>query len=362
MLKYIFTILFTSTLLFGQITITHSDHIANMSIGSEFIFHDDTLATSVDIGQPGGGNNWDFSNFTAHFTFTSTSVDPASTPYINDYANANYAFYSQNTLAGVTSESWVYMEVQSAQSLLLGVQTESATQVGNLSSTIKYTPPEIDMVFPATMNTTWNYNGEQTISTEVGGFPFETTSTIKEVNLIDAYGTMKMPDGTVVEALRLRTDESMDTDPGFGLPISHTRTISYSFISKTGEGFYVTAEDTNAANSGVIAINGASWQDGDLSSGVERIDPIASDFHLKQNYPNPFNPSTTIEYSIPEGSFVTLKVYNVIGKEVATLVNEFQSAGTYRSEFNAVDLPSGTYFVNLRSGGFSETKKMSLLK
>ncbi|NOX18959.1 MAG: T9SS type A sorting domain-containing protein [Chlorobi bacterium] len=362
MLKYIFTFLFISATLFGQITLTFSDQAANTTIGTEFVFHDDTLATSVDIGRPGGGNDWDFSNFTPHFTFTSTSVDKGSTPYAGDYPNANYAFYSQNSFGGTTSESWVYINLQSSKSTVEGIAAVTQSQAGPLTTKITYNPPDLDMVFPATLNTTWDYTGEQTIDSEIGGIPFQTVSTVTRTELIDAYGTMKMPGGVVVEALRIRSDESMDTDPGFGLPISHVRTISYSFMAKTGEGFYVSAEDTNAANSGVIVINGANWQDGDGSSDVERIDPVATDFRLKQNYPNPFNPSTTVEYSIPEGSFVTLRVFNVIGKEVATLVNEFQPAGTYRSDFNAVNLPSGTYFVTLRSGNFSETKKMSLIK
>jgi hypothetical protein len=88
-------------------------------------------------------------------------------------------------------------------------------------------------------------------------------------------------------------------------------------------------------------------------------------FFLMQNYPNPFNPTTTISYQIPEKGFVTLKVYDVLGNEVATLVNEESAtggAGSYEVEFNATGLPSGIYFYQLRTGEFIETKKMILLK
>ncbi len=85
-------------------------------------------------------------------------------------------------------------------------------------------------------------------------------------------------------------------------------------------------------------------------------------FILQQNYPNPFNPSTTIKYSIPTSEFVTLKVYDALGKEVATLVNEEKPAGSYEVEFNAAELSSGIYFCKLQSGSFVETKKMILLK
>lgn len=85
-------------------------------------------------------------------------------------------------------------------------------------------------------------------------------------------------------------------------------------------------------------------------------------FILKQNYPNPFNPSTTISYSIPENSSVTLKVFNVLGKEVATLVNENQPAGNYNIDWNAVEMSSGVYFYELRAGSNVQTNKMILMR
>jgi len=83
---------------------------------------------------------------------------------------------------------------------------------------------------------------------------------------------------------------------------------------------------------------------------------------LNQNYPNPFNPATTIKYYIPELNFVTLKVYDVLSSEVATLVNEEKPIGTYELTWNASSLPSGVYFYQLWGSGFVETKKMLLLK
>lgn len=88
----------------------------------------------------------------------------------------------------------------------------------------------------------------------------------------------------------------------------------------------------------------------------------ASEFVLYQNFPNPFNPSTSISYQIPNRSSVTLRVFNLLGIEVALLVNETQSAGSYKVEFNARNLSSGIYFYQLKVGSFIETKKLSLLK
>jgi hypothetical protein len=89
---------------------------------------------------------------------------------------------------------------------------------------------------------------------------------------------------------------------------------------------------------------------------------MPSNYSLSQNYPNPFNPSTKISYQIPKSGNVTLKVFNALGKEVATLVNEEKSAGRYSVDFQALRLSSGIYFYSIQSGSFHETKKMMLLK
>jgi hypothetical protein len=96
------------------------------------------------------------------------------------------------------------------------------------------------------------------------------------------------------------------------------------------------------------------------------------EFYLEQNYPNPFNPTTNIEFRIAKHGFVILKLFDVIGNEIATIVNEEKPAGTYEVEFSAIGgsasggdadkLPSGIYFYQLKVGSFVETKKMILLK
>lgn len=104
-------------------------------------------------------------------------------------------------------------------------------------------------------------------------------------------------------------------------------------------------------------------------SDVVEIENVApADFKLDQNYPNPFNPVTVIEYGVPADNFVNLNVYNSLGEEVAELVNEFKSAGSYKVRFNAGDLPSGLYLYEIRAGeskdksSFQKMKKMLLIK
>jgi len=86
------------------------------------------------------------------------------------------------------------------------------------------------------------------------------------------------------------------------------------------------------------------------------------EFVLYQNYPNPFNPSTKISWQSPVGSWQTIKVFDVLGREVATLVDEFRDAGFYEVDFNAADLPSGVYMYRIQAGDYVQTRKMMLLK
>ena len=98
------------------------------------------------------------------------------------------------------------------------------------------------------------------------------------------------------------------------------------------------------------------------SVGVEPSELIQINFALQQNYPNPFNPSTKIKYSIPQSSNVLIKVYDVLGSEVETLVNEEKPIGTYELNWNAANLPSGVYLYRLQAGDFVQTRKMILLR
>lgn len=100
----------------------------------------------------------------------------------------------------------------------------------------------------------------------------------------------------------------------------------------------------------------------EYSSEITINNSVPSEFNLSQNYPNPFNPATIINYSLPQNSDVLLKVYDALGKEVATLVDGRQDAGKYEVTFNASRLSSGTYFYTITAGSFNQTRKMILMK
>jgi hypothetical protein len=89
---------------------------------------------------------------------------------------------------------------------------------------------------------------------------------------------------------------------------------------------------------------------------------LPNEYSLGQNYPNPFNPSTNIAFQLPDAGNVSLKLYDILGKELMTLVDEYRAPGSYEVRLDASDLPGGMYFYKLTSGGFSETRKMILIK
>ncbi|PIP78127.1 MAG: hypothetical protein COW85_05400 [Ignavibacteria bacterium CG22_combo_CG10-13_8_21_14_all_37_15] len=163
-----------------------------------------------------------------------------------------------------------------------------------------------------------------------------------------------------------------DLGSGWGTPVyvnpaSNPYTDYNVLRSKTGDlsaRYSVQAIDENsyasAYSSYVSTLGQSQWK----NEGNEDTPPVIKEYSLLMNYPNPFNPSTTIGYQLPAKSFVTLKVFDFLGNEVATLVNEWKEPGDYNAQFttSGKQLASGMYFYTLTAGKFSDTKKFILLK
>jgi hypothetical protein len=147
--------------------------------------------------------------------------------------------------------------------------------------------------------------------------------------------------------------------------VADLRTLGGGSAVVFASGFLDPSSNQNGEAFGLFfaLADGTVGQFPECVASVENISGVNPDnYTLSQNYPNPFNPSTTINFSIPNSEYVTLKVYNILGSEVATLVNENLSAGAYRFNFDAQGLASGVYLYELNAGNFREIKKMNLLK
>jgi photosystem II stability/assembly factor-like uncharacterized protein len=135
------------------------------------------------------------------------------------------------------------------------------------------------------------------------------------------------------------------------LPVSNDARPYSIFFSDANNGWYTSESYMigHTTNGGVTGVG-------------ESNNSIPSGYSLSQNYPNPFNPSTAITYQLLTFGYVSLKVYDLLGREITTLVNEKKSAGLYSVTFNASEIPSGVYFYRLQAGNFTETKKLVLLR
>jgi photosystem II stability/assembly factor-like uncharacterized protein len=131
----------------------------------------------------------------------------------------------------------------------------------------------------------------------------------------------------------------------------------------TGSLFHIDLGQANSCSMGwAVGANGVMYRMASVTSAGNNNQSVPNDYLLEQNYPNPFNPSTVISFSIPQKGHTTLRVFDVTGKEVAVLINEYRNAGSFAVTFNASALSSGVYFYQLKSGDYSETKKMMLIK
>lgn len=138
---------------------------------------------------------------------------------------------------------------------------------------------------------------------------------------------------------------------------ANNRDEAYAIILDHTENVIITGSSYNVTNSDYVTIKYSQ------TIGIQNIgSQLPENFSLGQNYPNPFNPVTNIEFSLPKGSFTKIIVYDITGREVAELVNQNLNAGTYKVDFDASHLSSGTYFYRLTAGDFSTVKKMILVK
>ena len=350
---------------FAQITITSTDVASAFAVGRKFIRNSDTLMTTANIGTPGGTeNNWNFSSLASHLVDTSTSVAPSGTPYFSWFPGATHTLRSVQTLQGATGPVYQYFVL--GTNLLVPGAGGSAPfpPLGSIMLRITDTPPGIFFQLPLALSTGWTTTYVESLIVNIPLLPPSiqvTNHTV--VNTVDGYGSMTLPAplGTS-QVLRIRNDDRFSGASGNG------RRISYSFIGRDAQFVQVRAADTLQPNNGIINIDPFSteWQ-GPTTTSAPSGAGIPVTFDLLQNYPNPFNPTTTIRYQLPSQSDVTLKVFDVLGREVATIVSGIEDPGFKSVLFDASTLASGVYIYRLQAVGsngehFTQMKKLMLVK
>jgi hypothetical protein len=170
------------------------------------------------------------------------------------------------------------------------------------------------------------------------------------------YATAPMPNFAYLSQFTLSSNQYSQ------FPYDLKRMTVDSIYNWLDCGYDATVNLKNAATDGKI-VGSTMWKFGTVLVSVPgNAAGIPGKFTLTQNYPNPFNPSTNFTYELSKAGFVSVKVYDLLGREVATLVNEFKQAGSYPATWNAASFGSGVYFYKMQSGSFTSTKKMILMK
>ena len=338
----LFLILFFSLNTIAQISLTHDDMMNFYGVGQRLNYYQGVGSSTVDVGKTGGPNIYDFRTLQFNAPLVSTVRKITDIPQlIGHYPDSAVTF-------GILNNP-VFL-----------VFPDSVPQIGNYSisaslDTVSYIhilPPMAGVGrFPVSYGRTLSSVGSYVESTYVNG----NYDHIKQGGIsidsmtIDGFGQLRIGsyDMQCLRAKQVRSGP-------------HNKT--FFFFTKEGVWLMISTvpeqPDTgNISAAGYLYILGGSLvnvNDKQLQSPYK--------FVLNQNYPNPFNPATSIKYMLPKNCNVLLQVYNLLGQEVATLVNKMQFAGDHDIEWNAAGFSSGIYFYRLQAGGFIETKKLILLR
>jgi hypothetical protein len=305
--------------------------------------------TGVTEGPFGSNIAWDFSNLVATGEqWNIQYVDPTIAPNSMLYPNADLAV-SYDGLAHTFYDT----DGNSVHSL--GVAYEDFAMVYSNNEKVAEFPFTLSSSFVDSFYAVYQV-GE---NLEVRNF-----GRIKMIG--DAFGTIVLPNGSTSAALRVKLDrEAKDTLVINGIPIGINSYRSTTYQWYTNESKYpvlgISYVDIQA-NGILTSYKQVDYNTESATDVNDELPQIVNGFELLQNYPNPFNPSTKISWQSSVGSHQTLKIYNVLGTEVATLVDEYKPAGSYEVEFDASKLSSGVYLYQLKSNSKIITKKMALIK
>jgi len=319
------------------------------------------IAGSIDIKKTtNGGANWfNVYSSTQNEIFTDVDFTNSNTGYVI----GSYGVLKKTTNAG---QNWTSTVAKSGSILtsICFVNENTGYTVGDFGAIIKTTDAGVTWI-SQTSPFTMSYLTSVDFTDENTGYISSGAGLLKTTNGGDEWLIMNAPTGGYYK-IQFRNE--------FGYAVA-----SNGKIIKSIDAGMNWIEQPTVTNNGLYALYFNSdnyvYAGGTRGTIIKTIPTelivtstgtsyteISNSFKLYQNYPNPFNPVTNLEFEISNSGFVSLKVYNILGKEVATVVKENLNPGTYRYSFNASELSSGLYFYTLSTQGFTETKRMILVK
>ena len=360
-------VLIFPTLASSQITITSSDFLG--MIGStQTTLEDERMSIPIDVGSAGSNQTWDFRT-----QIVVDSVFAVSEFLTPQQAQLGATFPGANMVQKITTPIELGFELFNAYNVtpMYFIDLGDSTQLTSpFDTAIVHYQNDTVGVLPIAYNNTWMSTERDT----TGFFPINANISVDTtINAIDGWGTVRLPMGDF-ECLRMRQDVKVINQTIINGQVFGTTTetyIQYNWVSK-GAFMLARAQSQNGeTNPNFTDAHGYGRLD-ELSSVVSVTDGVQRPavFELSQNYPNPFNPSTTVDFALPEASWVSLTIYTALGEEVATLVNGELEAGRHSVTWNAGDAASGVYFYRMQVGpvdgaqtaSFAATQKLILLR
>ncbi|MBK9331635.1 MAG: T9SS type A sorting domain-containing protein [Ignavibacteria bacterium] len=339
MKKLIAVLILTATQSIAQITLTS----ANNPSPGENNHYTICDTTNISEGTSGANQTWSFPVLTGTDSGTVRFVNPGSTPYASQFPSSNIA---------TTEDEATFSYLTSSSSNLI------SNGSAGLGLTINYSNPQTYLQFPFSYSSNFTDNFAAHYSSQ--GFEVFSTGTVTVT--ADAWGTITLPAGTFSNALRLKFVTVTNDSTSIGISTSNATSYSWFVNGRKLPIFTITYTSFSFNGFPLGSDKSVNYSD-HVTIGITNISTeTPGEYRLSQNYPNPFNPATTLEFGITKPEFVSLKIYDMLGKETAVLVSAKLRPGTYKYNFNASGLTSGIYFYTLKTENFSETKRMTLVK
>ena len=344
---------------FAQITIDSNEY--DVTIGSKqtlyYVTDFSGMGIAVDLGTKNGPQTWNFSPelFPGGSTTEYTVIDPATTPYADQFPNADHVWLN----ADESDTTAVYNFFNKTNT---GLFSPGFAMVRGDSDFVMVNDPASQILpFPASLNNKWT--NTEIFEFGVPGIFLMVDSSVHNFE-IDAWGTINTPQGSY-QCLRIFEEIHSFTKTYAGnMLVTSDSTGNYEyywyaenigFVAEVMSFFDETDPNfTKAEDITFIVPQSVNVKD--------NVAPVAQSFQLMQNYPNPFNPTTTIGFNLPKNMSVSLKVYDIRGREITTLLNETKPGGYHEIRFDGSSLASGIYLYELKTANFSEVRKMAFAK
>ncbi|MDP2886307.1 MAG: T9SS type A sorting domain-containing protein [Ignavibacteria bacterium] len=337
-----------------QLTINSSDAQKDLGISTTTLRYGsaDTSGLGAVLSASGSNKTWILTGraFTMLESTTGVllnkSTSGAPSQSTSAFSSANYVM-RRRSASKPSFTDWTYLAITTSSMSYCGYASDSAGILKSLQTNV---PAQRSRSYPTTYPGSWGWSSTVTSTSYSGSVGVGVGVGMAGSDVIDAYGTVTTPEGSFA---CLRMKRRTDILFGFFTITSYT----YDFVDQNRNIASISAGSTGTVPGGV------SYYRQESGTAVSRTDNFLPDeFNLFQNYPNPFNPSTAIQFSIPAESYVTLRIYNSLGAELKTLVASTLQPGSYKTQWNAVGLPSGVYFCRMQAGEFVITKKLVLLR